>query len=73
VTFYLRRNYEEAIVHLEKAIALGVRVEEYYYELGLAYSYLDQCEKAIPWFRQALALNPDSAVAKRGLRACEPK
>ena len=73
VTYYVRRNYEEAIPNLKKAIDLGARSEEHCYELGFSYAYLDQCDKAVPWFEGALEINPHSAVAQEGLQYCREK
>jgi tetratricopeptide (TPR) repeat protein len=70
MTYYLRRNYEEAIPHLERAVELGARSEDVCYTLGFAYGYLGQCERAIPWFEESLAINPRSVVAAQGMEYC---
>jgi len=67
----MRLNWEEAIPHFKKAIDLGARSVEYYYELGLSYVFLNQCDQALPWLDQALELDPDSQPAKEGLKLCE--
>jgi hypothetical protein len=46
---------------------------EYYYELGLAYAYLDPplCDKAVPWFLEALEIDSSPfSPAWAGLRLC---
>jgi tetratricopeptide (TPR) repeat protein len=43
---------------------------EYYYTLGLAYYYLDQCEKAYPLFDAALQIDPEDPNAPEGIRLC---
>ena len=68
----MRRNYEEAIVNFERAIELGGERVEYYYELGLSYAYLDQCDQARPWLEEALAIDPQSLPALQGLELCPP-
>ena len=73
MTYYVQRNYEEAIPHFEKAIELGKQSEEYFYELGFSYAYLGQCDRAMTWFQEALALNPGSAVAKQGIAYCQDR
>ena len=47
-----------------RRLSLGLKNEEYFYELGLAYSYLDDCPNGIKWFEKALELNPDSKPAQ---------
>ncbi|RME64017.1 MAG: tetratricopeptide repeat protein [Caldilineae bacterium] len=75
MAYYSRRNYEEAAPTLEKAIALlgedQTRIE-YYYSLGLAHIYKKprECDKAIPWLRKALEIDPDTPPALEGLRLC---
>jgi len=71
LAFYMRRNWEDAIVHLERGISLGDRAEENLVILGLCLSYLDECERAIPWFEEALEVNPSSPLAKQGLASCQ--
>ena len=66
----MQRYYEEAIPNLQKAIELGLESEEYYYELGLSYVYLGDCDKGIPWLEKALEINPDSEPAWGGLELC---
>lgn len=46
---------------------------EYYYQLGLAYAYLDnpQCDKAVPWLLKALEIDSSGYnPAWAGLRIC---
>jgi hypothetical protein len=46
---------------------------EYYYQLGLAYVYMDnpQCDKAIPWLLKSLEIDSSSySPAWAGLRIC---
>jgi tetratricopeptide (TPR) repeat protein len=66
----MRKNWERAIEAFEKAIDLGIVNEEYYYELGLSYVYLEDCEKGEEWLRRALELNPQSQPALQGLQIC---
>jgi tetratricopeptide (TPR) repeat protein len=44
---------------------------EYYYTLGLAYYYLDQCEKAYPLFDAALQIDPEDPNPIEGIRLCQ--
>lgn len=75
MAYYARRNYEEAAPTLEKAIGfLGedqTRIE-YYYSLGLALIYKKppECDRAIPWLRKALEIDPESSPALEGLALC---
>jgi tetratricopeptide (TPR) repeat protein len=66
----VRRRYEDAIPALEKAIELGSSNVEYYYELGLSYIYLDQCDKGVPWLIKAVEMDPNAVAAWGGLALC---
>ena len=68
--YYTQLNYESAIENFLKAFDLGIRNEEYFYELGLAYAYLDDCPNAVKWLQKALEVNPESAPAQEGIRRC---
>jgi tetratricopeptide (TPR) repeat protein len=70
MAYYGRRHYEEAIAHLQKAIEYGGATEEYSYELGFCYAYLNKCDEAVLWFEKALEINPNSAIARQGLDYC---
>ncbi len=47
----------------------GPRID-YFYTLGLAYYFLDECEKARPYFDAALQINPADENALRGVQLC---
>ncbi|MCL4833324.1 MAG: tetratricopeptide repeat protein [Caldilineaceae bacterium] len=74
MAYYARRNYEEAVPTLEKAVAIlgdASRIE-YYYSLGLAYIYKkpEECEAARVWLLKSLEIDPDTPAALEGLRLC---
>lgn len=74
MALYARRNYEDAATALEAGMALlgdRVRIEQIY-TLGLAHIYKDpsECDKAEPWLRKALEIDPQSGPALEGLRLC---
>jgi tetratricopeptide (TPR) repeat protein len=71
--YYTQLNYESAIENFLKAIDLGVSNEEYFYELGLAYAYLEDCTNAVKWLQKALEVNPESAPAMQGIQRCSEK
>lgn len=48
----------------------GPRID-YFYTLGLAHFYLDECEKAYPLFEAALQINPEAENALQGIRLCK--
>jgi tetratricopeptide (TPR) repeat protein len=48
----------------------GPRID-YFYTLGLAYFYLDECEKAYPLFDAALQIDPNDENALQGIRLCQ--
>jgi tetratricopeptide (TPR) repeat protein len=47
----------------------GPRID-YFYTLGLAHFFLDECEKAYPFFDAALQINPEDENALRGVQLC---
>ena len=71
--YYTLLNWESAIENFTKAFEMGLKNEEYFYELGLAYSYLEDCANARIWLAKALEENPDSRPAQDGLRRCAGK
>jgi superkiller protein 3 len=44
---------------------------EYYYTLGLAYYYLDQCDKSYSLFDVAIEIDPEDPNAIEGIRLCQ--
>lgn len=68
--YYRRRDYENTIITLGKAIELGSDKIENYYTLGLAYFYMDQCNLAMPLFQKALAFDPNDPNAHGGINLC---
>jgi tetratricopeptide (TPR) repeat protein len=69
--YYTMLNWEAAIENFQTAFALGVKNEEFYYEMGLSYAYLEDCTNAVKWLQKALDLNPESAPAQQGIRRCD--
>lgn len=74
MAYYARRNYEDAVINLEKGLAIlgdAARIEQVY-TAGLAHIYKEptECDKAEPWLRKALEMNPDATPASEGLRIC---
>jgi tetratricopeptide (TPR) repeat protein len=75
MAYYARRNYEDAVINLEKGIAIigdEARIEQVY-TTGLAYIFKapPECDKAAIWLRKALEMNPDATPASEGLRMCD--
>ena len=68
--YYRRRDYENTIIALGKAIELGSDKIENYYTLGLAHFYMDQCNLAMPLFQKALAIDPNDPNAHGGINLC---
>jgi len=71
--YYTLLNWEASVEYFTKAFSLGLKNEEFFYEAGLAYSYLDDCTNATIWLEKALELNPDSRPALDGLKRCTEK
>jgi tetratricopeptide (TPR) repeat protein len=47
----------------------GPRID-YFYTLGLAHYFLDQCDKAYPLFEAALQIDPEDPNALKGVQLC---
>lgn len=67
---FRRRNYEGAEEALRTAVELGYEKIETFYTLGLVLYYLARCEEAMPFFNQALAIDPEDPNALEGVRLC---
>ncbi len=65
--YILSRKYDEAIKVLKKAQKLNNREPKLYYNLGIAYEALNDRDKAINSFRQALSLDPAFQSAQEHL------
>jgi len=63
-------RYEEAITQYEMALGVEPQNGEIYSRLGQAYVRLDSCDRAVPEFQQALALDPELESAQAGLIEC---
>jgi tetratricopeptide (TPR) repeat protein len=48
----------------------GPRID-YFYTLGLAHFFLDECDKAYPLFDAALQIDPEDQNARRGVQLCD--
>jgi tetratricopeptide (TPR) repeat protein len=70
MAYYSRRNYEDAIPALQKAVELGANKVDYYNVLGLAHFYMAQCEQAMPLFQKSLAIDPNDLTAQGGINLC---
>jgi tetratricopeptide (TPR) repeat protein len=55
---------------LKQAVDLDHQSAETYYTLGFVLYYLERCEEAIPFFNQALAIEPESQQGLDGIRMC---
>ncbi|MCX7994653.1 MAG: tetratricopeptide repeat protein [candidate division WOR-3 bacterium] len=65
--YILSQKYEEAIKTLKKAQKINNREPKLYYNLGIAYEALNDRDKAINAFRQALSLDPNFQSAREHL------
>lgn len=65
--YILSQKYEEAIKILKKAQKLNNRDPKLYYNLGIAHEALNEREKAINSFRQALSLDSSFKLAQEHL------
>jgi tetratricopeptide (TPR) repeat protein len=74
MALYARRNYEDAVVALEKGVNIlgdDARIE-HIYTLGLGHIYKNptECEKAEVWLLKALEIDPETGPAIEGLALC---
>ncbi|MEO0096035.1 MAG: tetratricopeptide repeat protein [candidate division WOR-3 bacterium] len=65
--YILSQKYEEAVKILKKAQKLNNREPKLYYNFGIAYEALNDRDKAIKSFRQALSLQPEFKSAQEHL------
>ena len=63
-------RYEEAIAQYQMALSVEPQNAEIYSRLGQAYVQLESCDRAVPEFQQALALDPELESAQAGLMEC---
>jgi hypothetical protein len=63
-------RYEEAVTQYEMALGVEPQNGEIYSRLGQSYVQLDSCDRAVPEFQQALALDPELESAQAGLIEC---
>ena len=74
MALYARRNYEDAVVALEKGVEIlgeDARIE-HIYTLGLGHIYKNptECDRAQIWLRKALEIDPETGPALEGLELC---
>jgi tetratricopeptide (TPR) repeat protein len=70
VGYFQPDDNQRAQVNIQFEEKLSAPIE-YYYELGLAYAYLDLCEQAVPWLLKALEIDSSPySPAWAGLRIC---
>jgi len=58
-----KENFEEAVVHFEKAVGLYPQFSEAYLQLGTSYAELQQYDKAEAALRKTIEINPKAANA----------
>ena len=63
-TYLIQKKYNEAFNQYNKAESLGVRSDDYYFNLSLCYIGLGNNKEAIGYLEKCLSLNPDYPEAK---------
>lgn len=66
-TYNALKQYEKAIISLQKSVQLKNDYLSTYLELGFAYNKLKKTDEAITQFQQAVNLNPNDHVAYNGI------
>lgn len=65
---YIKKNYAAAVVYFLKAVQIKPTEWKIMETLGACYFTLQNNDEAIKWYKAALKYNPNSEVAKKGLR-----
>ena len=65
---YARKNYSGAITYFSRALQVKPNEWRFMEMLGVCYFMLQNNDDAIKWYKATLKLNPNSDVAKKGLR-----
>jgi tetratricopeptide (TPR) repeat protein len=60
-------DHQKEVIYYEEAIALGLKEDRIFYNLGMAYGELNRIEDSIGAFKKALAMNPDISDNHFGL------
>lgn len=66
-------HYEKCILHFDSAIAINLRMPDYFSHRGLAYLELGNNEKASSDFNQALIIDPTHSASKNNLSLIKRK
>ena len=69
--FYLKRNFRAAVVHLERAAALGPAPPGVLNALGESWASLQQPDKAVRAFRRSVEIDPEQPQIRERLRSLE--
>lgn len=69
------KQFQSALAHIEKAIALNANQATYYNSLGNVLRHLSELEKAAKAYQKAIKIQPDYAIAYNNLGAvyCQQK
>lgn len=67
LSFYLRRNYPEAIIHIQKAVEVEGRNAQFLCNLAECHRRCGAPEKALPLFEKSLLVQPDFLKAHLGM------
>jgi len=62
---------QDAQAPLQRAVTLDPKDVDAYAYLGIAFGKQNQCAQAIPYFGQALKIDPNNSLAQRGLADCK--
>lgn len=70
-TYLIQKKYNEALNQYNEAGELGLRSDDYYFNLSLCYVGLGNNKEAIGYLEKCLNLNPDYPEAKNLLELVE--
>ena len=59
ILFFIKQDVEEAVKIYNKAIYLGEKNENLFYNLAQSYQAMGNKEQAIKWINRAISINPD--------------
>jgi len=70
VALLKEKNYLHAIDSFERDITQNPKLARSYFNIGLCYSYLNQINKALPYYEKALLIEPKNTSTLNNLGIC---
>lgn len=71
LSYLARGQIQDAVVVLEKAVQFAPRIPEIHFELGRAYTLVQNYSKAVQSYQKVIELVPDRSLAREAAKATE--